>query len=311
MTGSITGGQVLPFRPRRPAVLRRRRNPWLRLLQPLALALLFVGGPGAAGLWLLTSKRLALERFEVDPGGDRVDPRWVERTLEPWKGANLVQLSLAGVDAALHRHPWIDRVDLRKQLPRTLEIRLHERRAAALLAEGGDLYYVDRAGAVIAPLDPTAPGEDLLLVSRRVPDPAGAATGAAPAAAQRPGDPVLGLADVAKALDFVDELARERPAWAAGLSELEIVGEEDFRILSTGVPFPVLARAGTLAEKAARLEPLVPDIVARYGSVAAVDLRFARRILIQPRPSLTDLHPRGAAPSASPLPLSPPLSPTA
>ena len=47
-------------------------------------------------------------------------------------------------------------------------------------------------------------------------------------------------------------------------------------------PFPLLVRAGTLAGRIRQLESLVPQIVARYGAVAAVDLRFPLRIIVQP-----------------------------
>ena len=70
--------------------------------------------------------------------------------------------------------------------------------------------------------------------------------------------------------------------WHRGLSEIDILGRQDFKIFTTDLPFPLLVRGGTVEHKARRLKTLLPQIVDRYGPEAQVDLRFARRIIVQP-----------------------------
>ena len=179
----------------------------------------------------------------------------------------------------LLRHPWIGGVDLRKRLPAELTVRVDEKRAVALLRDGKDLHYVDAAGERIAPFDPQTGKLDLILLSRSM----SGAEGKRPATAVSSSPvPHEEAASLDRALRLLEELDRVRPPWAIGLSEVEILGEKDFRIHTASLPSPLLVRAGTLHLKAPRLEELLPRIVDRYGAAAAIDLRFARRIIIQP-----------------------------
>jgi cell division protein FtsQ len=63
------------------------------------------------------------------------------------RGDHLLTVDPALVEAALRRHPWIATVEVRRVLPRALEVRVSERRAAALVDLGG-LYLVDEGGEV-------------------------------------------------------------------------------------------------------------------------------------------------------------------
>lgn len=250
------------FRRRRGALRHARRHPFLRLLRPLLVAAAIVGAPVSATLWLFGSSRCALQELDVrlEPDG-RVSAAWVHQALRPALGWNLARLPLGWVDGALKRHPWVDSTDLRKQLPDRLVVRVIEKREVALgrgAAEAGEpaFWYLDEGGGRIAPFDPLAGETDLVLVS--------------------------GATGVVAALRLRDEIEALSPGWAAGLSEIEVLGEEDFRVWSADLPFPLLVRAGTVALKNDYLEMLLPEILHRYDEIAAVDLRFTRRIILQP-----------------------------
>jgi len=251
--------RVLPFRRRPFAAKRRRRSLWLVALSGFAGALVVVGLPIGLIAWVLTSPRFALHTVDFD-GGQRVTRGFVQRTLSPLLGENLVALPIAEVRALLGSHAWIDGVEVRKQLPDRLVIRIAERVPAALLRSGSDLWYLDAAGRRIARLEPADGAADYLLVSSS--------------------------SDVevepARALALARELAVACPEWAAKLSEIEVLGDEDFRLYTAALPFPLLVKAGTLAERGRSLNELLPEISRRYAQVQAVDLRFERRIVIQP-----------------------------
>ncbi len=259
---------------------RRRLARWLR---PFLAALAIVAAPALAGVWLATSPRFAVGELTV-ASGERVPEPWVRLTLAPILGENLPLLPLARVEQLLRDHPWILGADLRKDLPARLVVRLTERQAVAILRAGADLYYVDSGGERIAAFDPTAPVVDLPLIS----------VSSAPGAEDGSRSEAAILSGAVRLLAEIEEVA---PTWASGLSEIEILGEEDFRVHSATLNVPLLVRTGTLNLKARRLEELLPHIVERYGAAAAIDLRFARRIIVQPFVE-TGGEPRRPAPAA-------------
>jgi cell division protein FtsQ len=63
------------------------------------------------------------------------------------RGDHLLLCDADVLAAALRRHPWVASVQVERELPRTLVVRVSERRAAALVDLGG-LYLVDATGEV-------------------------------------------------------------------------------------------------------------------------------------------------------------------
>lgn len=254
------GDNVVPFR-RRRRLKRSRRSPLLRWLKPLGLATAIVSLPVGAILWLLTSPRFALQEVRVETG-ERVPEAWIEAALQPAMGRNLVALSLPQIESRLEKHAWVGGISLRKELPGRLVLKVAEKQEVALLRQGKTLSFLDSAGEVIAPYDPSQGVADQILVSLA------------------PG--TGGQGESAAAIEVLEEIAATRATWASDLSEIEVLGRDDFRVHSTVLPFPLLVRQGTVKEKARRLESLMPQLLARYGASASVDLRFARRIILQP-----------------------------
>lgn len=251
--------KVLPFRRPAAAVRFRRKSPWLTLGKPFLQATTMVGVPFALGLWLFTSPTFGLATIEVE-GNRFVETAWVERALAPLAGVNLLRLSLPTVESAVASNPWVERVTIDKRLPDRLRLVVEERRPAALLRTPGELVYLDAGGRAIAPFDPLRGPGDLLLVS----------------IATLPG------AELSGAFALARELERSAPDWAGSLSEVEVLGEGDFRLHLAALDFPVSVRSGTLAARLAELRRLLPELTRRYGALSFVDLRFDRRILLQP-----------------------------
>ncbi len=263
---------VLRFKRRKTVLRPLRRSPLRRYVRPFLLALLIVAIPSGIVAWTMTSTHFAVREITVVTG-ERVSEAWVRRALSSLVGRNLPLLSLQQAEALVRRHPWVEGCALRKELPAGLRVRIDEKRSVALLRHETDLYYLDDRGSLIAPFDPFAGGVDLLLVSRSLP--AVNAPLGKPATASGDGD-------LEAAVELMSEIAAVDPPWRVGLSEIVILGEKDFRIYTNSLPFPLLVRAGTLERKVRRLEGLLPKIVERYAHAAAVDLRFARRIIVQP-----------------------------
>jgi hypothetical protein len=269
--GRGAGGRVLDFRRRGAPPRRKRRSLLLTLAKPLAVALSAVALPVGLSTWVLTSRRFQLREVTIERT-HRVSATWVRWALAPLSGQNLVRLSLADAAARLRRNPWIADADLAKELPDRLRVVITERRPAVLLLSGERLAFADAAGHPIAPLG--SPAETaaarragLLMVAFERPSAAGGSELSA---------------GIAGALAAAEELRRVRPRWAAALARIDVLGEEDFRLHSTALPCPLLVTGGRVATHLRRLEELLPELGRRYPALAGIDLRFSRRIVVQP-----------------------------
>jgi cell division protein FtsQ len=218
---------------------------------------------------VLSAPQFALSEV-VAAGSERVPAAWIEKALAPLHGVNLVQLPLAAAAARVGRHPWVAEVELEKELPGRLRVAVVERRPVALLVRGGALFFADERGRPIAPVGPegrqarAARGLLVIEAPERAPD------------------------GLKRALELAADLGRANPTWAGQLTRVEVLGDRDFRLTTSALPFTLLVRSGDVRPKVRRLEALLPDLARRYPAVAAVDLRFARRIVIQPaHPTLT------------------------
>jgi cell division protein FtsQ len=222
------------------------------------LAIILVGVPVVLGWWVASSPIFRLSEVQIG-GTTRVTTEEVIAALAPLRGRHLLGLSLVDVEGRLSRNPWIEGATIRKELPDRVVVEVHEREPAALLRQDGDLFYVDAGGFVIVPYDPSGP-VDLLLLSAV------------------PGAPL----NVESALQVAAALGRGVPEWGAGLSEIEILGFEDFRLHTANLPYPLLVSADRVEEQVRKLREILPQIESRYAGVTAIDLRFSRQIVFQP-----------------------------
>jgi cell division protein FtsQ len=233
------------------------------------LAVAIVAVPVALAAWFWSSPRFALADVQITTG-ERVPDAWVRERMGPFLDRNLLLLPLERVQRRLKQHPWVASISLRKEPPGRLHIRIEERQVVALLRRDGELLYVDNAGNPITPFMPDGKEVDLVILSQRDEE-----------------------AEAGLALEFLQELKDAEVPWLAGLSEIRALGQKDFKVFTTNLPFPLLLRGGTVEYKARRLETLLPQIVARYGSGVEVDLRFARRIIVQPGPRMVNTQKSG------------------
>ena len=247
---------------------RRRRNPILALLRPLAVSLLLVAMPAGLVTWVLASPRFDLKEVVVAAGTPRIPAAALRAAVDPFEGGNLVLLPLGSVEAALRRNPWVDTVEVAKELPDRLRVEVTERKPVALLVKGAGLVYADEKGRPIAPVeDPEQARRTGLVVVVFA-------------------HPLLSPSDgVGGALEVAGELGRVQPSWAGALSKIEVLGEQDFRLHTGALRFPLLVTRGQVGPKVQRLTELLPELDRRYPAIQAVDLRFSRRIVVQPESS--------------------------
>ncbi len=247
------------YRRRRGPVSHRRKRRLAVLLRPLMTALAVVATPAGAAYWAATTPYLEIAEIEIS-GTERVSEAWVNEALSGLEGEHLLRTGLDDVRRRLVSHEWIREIALRKELPDQIHVAVEERDPAAVLRIRGELWFVERDATVIARYDPRLVDRELLIVDA----------------------PVGARYEVVPALELAAEWRRLNPPWSGPIVEIEIVSDEDFRVHTAGLDFPILVSPGALEAGLARLSWLLPELERRYEAIASVDLRFSRQLVFQP-----------------------------
>jgi cell division protein FtsQ len=178
------------------------------------------------------------------------------------RGDHLVLCDTALVEAALRRHPWIESVEVRRALPPALEVRVVERRAAALVDLGG-LYLVDGTGEVFKRAVP-GDGLDLPVV-----------TGIGRDAWVDRRDDVEPLLHAA--LTLLDRWAERGLDRRVPISEIHIDADYGTTLWAGPEGLEVRLGHGALPEKLARLEQVLAAVEADGGKAEVLHLDNRRR----------------------------------
>jgi len=140
---------------RRVRKARLTRNV-LRWSLVIAVNVVFLGGLAFLGLRaaerLRTSDEFAVRAIEIQ-GVERASEREMRDGLAFALEQNLLDLDLARVDETVRRDPWVAEASVRRVLPRTLRVRITERKPAALARIHGETYVVDETGFVVGKQD--------------------------------------------------------------------------------------------------------------------------------------------------------------
>jgi cell division protein FtsQ len=132
---------------RDPAEERRRlARAASRVAAPLAAAAIVIAALVLAWRHGLHGDLLRVREVRFD-GISRATAEELLELSPVQRGDHLLFCDTALVEAALRRHPWIASVEVRRAFPPALDVRVVERRAAALVDLAG-LYLVDATGEV-------------------------------------------------------------------------------------------------------------------------------------------------------------------
>lgn len=128
----------------------------------LGLSVLWCGGAWALDQFVYENSTFAIRSVEVQTDGD-IAPEQLRKWAGVKPGANLIALDLAAVKRNLELVPAIASVSIERILPRTLKIRVTERKPIAQVnvprADGANgiavsVFQLDADGFVMLPLDP-------------------------------------------------------------------------------------------------------------------------------------------------------------
>jgi cell division protein FtsQ len=120
----------------------------------LVLLAVVVAGLGSFAYEQLAQSDL-LQITEIDIRGcDRVGKKEILALSGVDVHSNLLKLNGPRVQALLARHNWIERAELTKNWPARLIVAIKERSPVAMVNLGTGLHYIDRNGAIFAPVEP-------------------------------------------------------------------------------------------------------------------------------------------------------------
>ncbi len=247
---------------RDPAERRRRLGRAVSLLLPPLLTVLLLAGAGWLG-WRQAVQgdllRIREIRFE---GLSRASAQELLELSPVQRGDHLLLCDTSLVELALRRHPWIAAVEVRRTLPPALEIRVSERRAAALVDLAG-LYLVDAEGEVFKRALP-GDGLDLPVVTGISRD-----------------DWVERRAEVEPllhaALALLDRWAERGLDRRTPVSEIHISAEYGTTLWAGAEGLEVRLGHGALPEKLARLERVLAAVEAEGRRAEVLHLENRRR----------------------------------
>ena len=156
-----------PFlRPKTRTRVRRPRRGWsgrtVLALQVTAVLLLAAASAWAGYARLMKAERLRVARVDVR-GSRYLSEGEVRELLGPSVGENILTLDIEELNRRLRASPWVADATVRRTLPDTVHVLIHERVPLAL-AEVERLYLMDADGVLIDIYGPHTAGFDLPIV---------------------------------------------------------------------------------------------------------------------------------------------------
>lgn len=246
------------LRPRIRTRVRARRG-WIArtvLVLQTTAALVF----GVAGLWTGYSKAMASERLRVarvDVRGSRfLSEGEIRELLGPAVGESILGLDIEGLKSRLRASPWVADATVKRALPDTLQVEIHERLPLAL-AEVDRLYLMDGEGTLIEIYGPRTAGFDLPIVRGL----AGIDGDARRERARRAGALLADLGEL-----------------AAEVSEVQVEDSGELRVVLRGPGEVLLVGAPPYRSKFLTFLSLRRELSERCPGAEYFDLRFRDRI---------------------------------
>ncbi len=253
---------VKPSRKRSPA----SKHAWLAA-RVIALALV-VGYAAYRGVTLIAAASSLQIGHMVVRGHQRLSTGEVLALVEGLRGRNILAVELDEWQQKLLSSPWVERATIRRVLPSTVEISIHERRPMGIGRLGTAMYLIDGEGVIIDEYGPAYADIDLPIID---------GIGASP---QDGGS----LVDVTRA-EFAGRVIgaiATRPEIAKRVSQVDVADLHDAVVILDGDA--ALLHLGD-TEFVARLQQyidLAPALHERLAGIDYVDLRFDERMYVRP-----------------------------
>jgi len=182
-------------------------------------------------------------------------------------GMSILDVDLEAQRRRLEASPWLLGGTLRRILPSTIEVVVHERHPMALARFTDRLYLVDSSGALLDRHGPRFADIDFPIVD-------GLATDEAL-------PPMVVPARMALASRVLEEL-RARPEMFEAVSQIDVSDPYNAIVLLNDDPALLHLGADRFLERLRLYVELAPTLRERVNGIDYVDLRFGQRIFVGP-----------------------------
>ena len=260
---------VKPSRKRTPAV----KYLWMVLRTLAILAVLGYGG--YRGVSSIVAAQTLQVSHMVVRGHQRLSTGEVLSLVDGLRGENILRIRISEWQQKLLASPWVESATIRRVLPGTLEIVIHERAPMGIGRLGTSLYLVDAKGVIIDEYGPAYADIDLPIIDGLAAKPAGGGVQIDLARTDFAGRVIAALAPRPELLKRVSQID------VSDLHDAVVILDDDTALLRLGD-----------ADFVARLQQYIdlqPALRERLANIDYVDLRFDERLYVRPVKALPAL----------------------
>lgn len=253
---------VKPARKRTPI----GRQLWLAVRVIGLLAVIGYGGYRGATL-IVAVEALQVSHLQVR-GHHRLSTGEVFALVDGLRGQNILTIQISEWQQKLLVSPWVERATIRRVLPATLEITVHERVPMGIGRLGTSLYLIDAKGVIVDEYGPAYADIDLPIIDGLAAAPADGGEVIDPARTEFAARVIAALAVRPELINRVSQID------VSDLHDAVVILDDDTALLRLGDD-----------EFVARLQQYVdlqPALRERLASIDYVDLRFDERLYVRP-----------------------------
>lgn len=243
---------------------------WLGMRIAMVLAVLGYGGYRSATL-ISASGALQIGHMTVR-GHERMSIGEVLALVEGLRGQNILGVNLDEWQQKLLSSPWVESASIRRVLPSSVEITVHERKPMGIGRLGNAMYLIDAKGIIVDEYGPAYADIDLPIIDGL-------------AASPQDGGSLIDLPRAEFASRVISALAG-RPEMLKKVSQLDVSDLHDAVVILDDDT--ALLRLGD-AQFVNRLQQyldLAPALRERLSDIDYVDLRFDERLYVRPTKTL-------------------------
>lgn len=149
---------------------------WLKYLAVAMSFILLAFGANAGYEAAVKERYFAVTEVRIE-GQSSAQEKAIRKLIGPVEGSNSLTLNMRQIGERLLAHPWIESVDMRRELPATLVVVVRERVPVFIGVFGSEAWMMDAKGRLIEKVD--SPGQVSMPLITGAPTKGGAVAGAA------------------------------------------------------------------------------------------------------------------------------------
>ena len=243
---------------------------WLGLRIAVVLAVLGYGGYRSVTL-ISASNALQISHMTVR-GHERMSTGEVLALVEGLRGQNILGVDLNEWQQKLLSSPWVDSATIRRVLPSSVEITVHERKPMGIGRIGTTMYLIDAKGMIVDEYGPAYADIDLPIIDGLAATPQDGGSIIDPSRAEFAARVIGALSGRPEVLKRVSQID------VSDLHDAVVILDDDTALLRLG--------DAQFVNRLQQYLDLAPALRARLSDIDYVDLRFDERLYVRPAKAL-------------------------